>query len=122
MSYLDVPLQFDGRGRSRAAGRDQHVRNLIRQVLLTSPGERVNRPDFGCGLRELVFSPNSQALATAVQFRVEAALQRWLADAVRVHEVRVVRRDASLEITVVYTRLELAERIRDVMTVEVGGQ
>jgi uncharacterized protein len=122
MSYIDVPLHFDGRGRTRTAGRDRHVRNLIRQVLLTSPGERVNRPDFGCGLRELVFAPNSEALATAVQFRVEAALQRWLAEAIKVHDVRVVRRDAALEITVVYTRLELAERTRDVMTVAVGGQ
>lgn len=121
MSYLDVPLQFDGRGRARTADRARHVRNLIRQVLLTSPGERVNRPDFGCGLRQLVFAPGSEALATAVQFRVENALQRWLADVIKVHDVAVAARDGALEVTVVYTRVELAERTREALTVAVEG-
>ena len=53
MAFLDFPFQFDGRGRSRAADRDDHVRDLIHQVLFTSPGERVNRPEFGCALRNV---------------------------------------------------------------------
>lgn len=121
MTYIDVPLQFDGRGRTRTADRARHVRNLIRQVLLTSPGERVNRPDFGCGLHQMVFAPASETLLTAVQFRVENALQRWLAEVIKVHDVAVAARDGVLEVTVVYTRLELAERTRDVLTVDVGG-
>jgi uncharacterized protein len=121
MPYIDAPLQFDGRGRTRTTGRDRHVRNLIRHVLLTNPGERVNRPDFGCGLRQLVFAPSSEALAAAVQFRVEAALQRWLAEAITVSDVRVTARGGALEVTVVYTRLEVAERTREVVTVDVEG-
>lgn len=121
MSYIDAPFQFDGRGRTRTTDRARHVRNLIRHVLLTNPGERVNRPDFGCGLRQLVFAPNSDALATAVQFRVETALQRWLAEVIKVHDVVVAARDGVLEVTVVYARLELAERTRDVLIVDVEG-
>lgn len=121
MSYLDVPLQFDGRGRTRTTDRNRHVRNLVRQVLLTSPGERVNRPDFGCGLHELLFAPSSDALAIAIEFRVETALQRWLAEVIKVHDVAVSAADGALQVTVVYTRLELAERTRDVVTVDVAG-
>ena len=121
MAYLDYPFQFDGRGRSRTTGRDDYVRDLIRQVLLTSPGERVNRPEFGCGLSRLVFTPNSEALATATQFQVHTALQRWLAEVIQVHDVRVTARDSGLGVTVIYTRLDLAERRRDVLTFDVGG-
>jgi phage baseplate assembly protein W len=56
---------------------DDHIRDLIEQVLFTSPGERVNRPDFGSGLMQLVFAPNSDELATATQFMVQGALQQW---------------------------------------------
>jgi phage baseplate assembly protein W len=121
MAYVDFPYQFDGRGRSRTADRDSHVKDLIRQVLFTNPGERVNRPEFGCGLMRLVFTPNSEALATATQFQVHTALQRWLAEVIQVHDVRVSARDGELAVTVVYTRLELAERKRDVLTINVGG-
>lgn len=121
MAYVDFPFRFDGRGRTATTDRDGWVRDLIRQVLLTSPGERVNRPDFGCGLRRLVFTPNSEALATATQFQVQTALQRWLADVVKVRDVRVEARDGELAVTVVYIRLDLAERRRDVLTVNVGA-
>lgn len=121
MAYVDFPFHFDGRGRTATTDRDGWVRDLIRQVLLTSPGERVNRPDFGCGLRRLVFTPNSDALATATQFQVHAALQRWLAEVVKVRDVRVEARDGELAVTVVYIRLDRAERRRDVLTVNVGG-
>jgi len=67
VTYLDFPFRIDGRGRSGETDTDDHVRDLIWQVLFTSPGERVNRPDFGCGLKTLVFMPNSDALAAATQ-------------------------------------------------------
>ncbi len=121
MAYVDFPFRFDGRGRTATTDRDGWVRDLIRQVLFTSPGERVNRPDFGCGLRRLVFTPNSEALATATQFQVHTALQRWLAEVIKVRDVQVTPRDGELSITVVYIRLDLAERRRDVLTVTVGG-
>jgi phage baseplate assembly protein W len=121
MSYVDFPFQFDGRGRTRTTDRDEHVRDLIKLVLFTSPGERVNRPDFGCGLRDLVFAPASEALVAAVQFQVHAALQRWLAEVVEVHDVTVAGRDSELAVTVTYTRLDVAEATRDVLTASIGG-
>jgi phage baseplate assembly protein W len=111
--HLDFPFAFDARGRAATTGNDDHVRDMIHQVLFTNPGERVNRPDFGCGLLQLVFMPNSDVLATATQFTVLAALQRWLADVVDVEEVRVLNEDAQLHVDVVYTRLDDGSRRED---------
>jgi Bacteriophage baseplate protein W len=122
MAYVDFPFQFDGKGRTRTTNRDEYIRDLIRQVLFTSPGERVNRPDFGCGLLRLVFTPNSEALQAATQFEVETALQRWLAEVITVNEVTVGGGDGQLDITVVYTRLDVAERHRDVLTVSLEAR
>ena len=72
---VDYPYSIDGRGRTAETGEDDHIRDLIEQLLFTMPGERVNRPDFGCGLMQLVFEPNSPELAAALQFTVSAALQ-----------------------------------------------
>jgi len=102
--YLDYPFHFDGRGRTAVTGIDDHVRDMIYQVLFTSPGERVNRPDFGCGLLQLVFPPNSNALAATTQFMVQSALQRWLGDVIEVQDVTVLNLDSTLEVTVVYRR------------------
>lgn len=121
MGYIDFPFHFDGRSRTATTDRDDHIRDLIRMVLLTSPGERVNRPDFGCGLSRLVFTPNSEVLATAVRFQVHTALQRWLAEVIRVHEVSAEDGDGQLAVTVVYSRLDVAERSRDVLTVRIGS-
>jgi len=120
VAYVDFPLQFDGKGRTRTTNRDDYIQDLIRQVLFTSPGERVNRPEFGCGLLRLVFTPNSEALAIATQFQVHTALQRWLAEVIQVHDVRAAARDGELGVTVVYTRLDVAERHRTELTVNVG--
>ncbi|WP_250281626.1 GPW/gp25 family protein, partial [Frankia sp. CiP1_Cm_nod2] len=65
---LDHPFHVDATGRVAGTDSDDHVRDMIFQVLFTNPGERVNRPDFGCGLLGLVFLPNSDALATATEF------------------------------------------------------
>ena len=82
---------------------DQHIRDLIEQVLFTAPGERVNRPTFGSGLMQLVFEPNSNALASATQQLVQGALQQWLGDLIQVESVEVENDDASLRVTVSYT-------------------
>ena len=71
---IDHPFHLDNRGRTAETGRDDHIRDLIEQVLFTSPGERVNRPTFGCGLTQLLFAPNSPELAAATQFLVQG---RW---------------------------------------------
>lgn len=100
---IDFSLQFDGRGRTAETGQDKHIRDLIEQVLFTSPGERVNRPTFGSGLMQLVFAPNSTELAAATQFLVQGALQQWLGDLIQVDQVQVESEDANLRVTVQYT-------------------
>lgn len=99
---IDYPFHFDSRGRTAQAEDNKHVRDLIEQVLFTSPGERVNRPDFGCGLMQLVFAPNSGELATATQYLVQGALQRWLGEVIQVQEVEVSSEDSRLQVTVRY--------------------
>lgn len=99
----DFPFQFDSRGRTAATDDDDHIRDMIEQVLFTSPGERVNRPTFGSGLMQLVFQPNTEELATATQFLVQGALQQWLGDLIQVDQVQVESEDSSLRVTIVYT-------------------
>jgi uncharacterized protein len=119
--HLDHPLHLDGRGRVATTGADDHVRDMIYQVLFTSPGERVNRPDFGCGLLQLVFEPNSEVLATATQFFVQGSLQRWLADVVQVEQVEVTNEDGKLIVVVDYTRLDTGQRQQDLFVSPNGG-
>jgi hypothetical protein len=99
---LDFPFQFDSRGRTASATDDEHVRDLIEQVLFTTPGERVNRPTFGSGLMQLTFSPASDELTTATEFLVQSALQQWLAGLVAVERVDVTTNDGTLEVVVEY--------------------
>src|SRR6516165_1852480 len=102
MLNIAFPLHFDGRGRTATTDPDTHVRDLIEQVLFTSPGERVNRPDFGSGLLGLLFSPNSPELEAALDYSVRASLQRWLGDLIAVQALEIVREDSALFVTVSY--------------------
>lgn len=97
------PLRFDGRGRTAGASDDDHIRDLIEQLLFTAPGERVNRPTFGSGVLGLVFAPNSDALAAATRLSVQASLQAWLGDVIEVSDVLVENDDATLRLEVRYT-------------------
>src|SRR5690349_512580 len=99
---FDFPYGFDGRGRTADTSEEKHVRDMIEQVLFTSPGERINRPEFGCGLLDLLFSPSGPELATALQFTVLAALQRWLGDVIEPRKVEVITEDSQVKVTVVY--------------------
>ena len=103
--YLNFPYQFDGRGRSMEAALQDYISQLVEQVLFTSPGERVNLPDFGSGLLQLPFAPNSVEMAAATQFSVQAALQKWLGSYVKVQSVVATAQDAVLTVTVTYTPL-----------------
>ncbi|MDN7179631.1 GPW/gp25 family protein [Caballeronia sp. SEWSISQ10-4 2] len=103
---LAWPFRFDPRGRTATATNDDHVRDMIEQMLFTNPGERVNLPDFGSGLQQMVFAPNSPELAAALQFTVQASLQRWLGDVVEIQALSVSSDDAALRVDVQY-------RIRD---------
>ena len=115
-TYLNYPFFIDGRGRTATTDRDRHIRQMIEQVLFTNPGERVNRPDFGCGLRRMVFMPNSQPLAAATQVLVKSALQQWLQNEIQVADVEVTAVDNTLTVTVSYSNRETGERQVDQFT------
>lgn len=120
--HLDFPFHVDGRGRIATTDDEDHLRDLIHQVLFTSPGERVNRPDFGCGLRQLLFMPNSDALAIATQYTVQGALQRWLGDVMQVEDVGVEAQEARLIVEVIYRRLNAPEPQRATFEFSEGGK
>lgn len=99
---IAFPFQVDRRGRTAESGYDDHVREMIEQLLFTSPGERVMRPDYGCGLLDLVFSPNSPELASALTLSVQAALQRWLGDVIEIHALAVTSTDSTVQVDLSY--------------------
>ena len=99
---IDYPFHFDSRGRTALTDRDDHVRDMIEQLIFTNPGERVNRPDFGSGLLQMVFAPNSPELAAALQFTMQAALQRWLGDLIEVRALEVSSLDSTLSVDLRY--------------------
>ena len=103
---LAFPYQIDGRGRTREArrdeGNDEYIRALIEHVLFTAPGERVMRPDFGSGLRQLLFAGNSPEMASTVQMLAQGALQQWLGHLIIVESVTVEAIDSALKVEVIY--------------------
>ena len=100
MPHVDFPYHFDGRGRTAQTDDAYHIRDLIEQVLLTAPGERVMRPDFGSGLLQLVFEPNSVPVAATTQTLVQASLQQHLAHLIAVQQVQVENDDGALRVTI----------------------
>jgi hypothetical protein len=79
-----------------------HVEQMIKQVLLTSPGERINRPDFGCGLRRMLFAPNASATADLLQVMILQSLEKWLSSVISVDSVKVSAVDERLEVRLSY--------------------
>lgn len=116
---IDFPVHFDSRGRTASTSDDDHIRDMIEQFLFTNAGERVNRPDFGSGLLQMIFAPNSPELASALQFTIQAGLQRWLADLIEVQVLEVTSEEATLRVTVQYAVRRTGER--RVETFERGG-
>jgi len=100
---IDYPFSFDSRGRTAETTDEGHIRDLIEQVLFTTPGERVNRPTFGSGVLQLIFAPNSNVLASATQMTVQGALQQWLGDLIQVESVDTQSEDSTLRVRVTYT-------------------
>lgn len=99
---IDFPFHFDPLGRTASVGTDEHVRDMIEQMLFTNHGERVNRPEFGSGLLQLIFAPNSPELAAALRFNMQSSLQRWLGDLIDVLDLEVESQDSELRIAVKY--------------------
>jgi phage baseplate assembly protein W len=107
---IDYPYHFDSRGRTAEASGDDHIRDMIEQVLFTSPGERANRPTFGSGLLQMVFAPINDALSGVVQMSVQGALQQWLGDLIRVEGVQVESEESTVRVLVQYTVLKTQQR------------
>jgi hypothetical protein len=116
---LYFPYQFDGRGRTQEAVLADYVKQLVEQVLFTSPGERVNLPDFGSGLLQLPFAPNSMEMAAATQFAVQGALQKWLGSYLKVQSVTASAEESTLTVTVTYALLN--SDVTQVQTYVYGG-
>lgn len=119
MSQIDYPFHFGGRGRTAQTDTADYIRDLIEQVLLTAPGERVMRPDFGSGVMQLVFAAASPEVAATTQFLVQGALQQWLSDVIIVESVEVQLQDSALLITVHY--IERRSQAHGVAQVSVPG-
>lgn len=100
---LAYPFRLDPRGLSRLTGPEEHVRELIEQVLFTSPGERLNRPEFGTPIKQLLFEGLSDTLAATTQTMVQGALLRWLDPLIAIQSVEVDVADSTLTISVCYT-------------------
>ena len=109
---IDFAYHFGPDGRTASTHHEDHVRDMIEQVLFTSPGERVNRPEFGCGLLQLMFAPTGPELATALQFTIQGALQRWLGDVIEPRSVGVVAEGSTVRVTVEYAIRASNEGVR----------
>jgi phage baseplate assembly protein W len=108
---IKYPYGFDSGGLTAQTDLSGHIRDMIEQILFTSPGERVNRPTFGTGTATLVFAPNSDTLAAAQQQVIQASLQQWLSDLIRVTGVDVSNIDATLQITVRFTIIQTQQQL-----------
>jgi phage baseplate assembly protein W len=107
---IDFPIRFDGRGRTAQTTDDDHIRDMIEQLLFTNLGERVNQPAFGSGLLQMVFAPNSVQLGSALQFTIQAGLQRYLGDLIDVGQVEVETYDATLSVNLSYVVRDTQEQ------------
>jgi phage baseplate assembly protein W len=117
--HLDFPYRIGGDGRTAVIeDRNRHIAHLIEQVLFTAPGERVMRPEFGSGLRELLFDGNSEALATAAEFMVQSAIQGFLKELVVIEALDIVREDSTISITLTYVVRAEDERVTQTFTRE----
>lgn len=116
---VNFPFHFDGSGRTADPIAD-YLRQLVEQVLFTSPGERVNLPDFGSGLLQMIFAPTSPEIAAATQFAVQGALQKWMSGLIKVQSVTATSVESTLTVTVAYAPLNTG--VSQVQTFVYGGQ
>jgi phage baseplate assembly protein W len=107
---IDFPYHFDGRGRTAETGEADHIRDMIEQFLFTNAGERVNHPDFGSGILQLVFDPNGPELAAALEFTIQAGLQRWLGDVIEVQALHVSSVESTIYVDLQYTLRRTGEQ------------
>lgn len=116
---LDCPYGFNSLGRTATADDESHIKDLIEQLIFTSPGERVNRPDFGSGLMQLVFAPNNDELAAATQFLIQGAIQQWLGDLIQAESVQIESYESELRLKIQYIIRRSQER--KISEFKIGG-
>jgi phage baseplate assembly protein W len=112
VTNLGHPYRFDDQGRTAGASEEEWIRGLVEQLLFTSPGERVMRPDFGSGLMQLVFAPNSPELAATVELLAQGALQQWLGHLISLEALEVETVDSTLRVKVRYS-IRRTQAVRD---------
>jgi uncharacterized protein len=99
--FLDYPYSVGSTGVPKLTGADDHMRDLVLQVLFTIPGERVNLPEFGVGIQQLVFAPNSDMLRATAPFLISNNLQQWLGDRIDVNQVNVTSQPGEEELVTI---------------------
>jgi phage baseplate assembly protein W len=117
---IRYPFGFDTRGRTATAPYVEHVRQMIEQLLLTSPGERVNRPLLGGGLLQLVFAPNTPDRAAALELALTGAVATWLGDVIELRSLQVEALESTLRVRLDYVVLPTSEARSDVVEVALG--
>lgn len=106
---IDFPFRFANDGTTGTCGYVDHIYDLVEQVLFTNPGERVYRPEFGCGLLQLVFEPNSEVLGGAIEASTRAALEEWLGELIEVDELKVNADEERLVVDLAYEVIQTGE-------------
>jgi uncharacterized protein len=102
LTQYAYPYHIDGKGRTATSSDEDHINELIEQLLFTAPGERLNRPTFGSGINLLLFAPISTEIVAGAQLIVQGALQQWLGSLIQVEEVRVTNQDSILQVSIQY--------------------
>lgn len=118
MVELGFPFQLAADGRPTSPGYEQHVFELVEQVLFTRPGERVNRPTFGVGLDALVFEPANAAFVAALQANIKAQLQSALSGIIQLGEVSVTVEQGVVVVRMSYVIVQLRKQVDQTLTVE----
>ncbi len=118
--HMHFPLKFDNRGRTAVCDTPRHVRQMIEEFLFTAPGERLNRPDFGSGVLNLIFAPNSVGLAATLEASIQAGLQSCLGDLIEVRHLEVLAHNEILSIELSYTLLRTGEDLTETFERSLG--
>jgi hypothetical protein len=113
---IDFPFHFSLDKRTATTTMEDNVRDMIEELLFTNPGERVNRPDFGSGLLQMIFAPNSPELAAALQFTTQAALQQYLGSLIEVRTLDVTAADSTLTVQIEYVLRATGQTVDQTLT------
>jgi uncharacterized protein len=100
--FKSFPFNYNIYGHVEDAGIDKHIRDMMEQILFTIPGERVNRPDFGCGVQNMVFGSTLPEVMSVKQTGIQSQLQRYLGHLIKLQEVKVTTEESRVDILIRY--------------------